>query len=120
MAYQTDLPSRRGGGKKGTGTAIDVRRRQEKVDAEAEAEAEEEKDEVDDDDGKAAEGWKGTDLTSQMQEGAGGAFLGSGRAKKRGKNMGRPEEGKAIIWGGGGPQNSPGIFFLCRTAHSLV
>lgn len=45
-------------------------------------EAEEEKDEVDDDDGEAAEeGWKGTDLTSQMQEGAGGLFWVSGERK---------------------------------------
>lgn len=53
---------------------------------------EEEKDEVDDDDdGEAAEGWKGT---SQMQEGAGGAFLGSGSAKNVGKIWGDRKRGK--------------------------
>lgn len=84
--------------------------RQEKVDAEAEVE----KDEVDDDDddGEAAEGWKGTDLTSQMQEGAGGAFLGSGRAKNVGEIWGDRKRGNPSSGGVNGPQNSPGISVL--------
>lgn len=71
---------RKGGGEAGEGYA------------EAETE-EEEKDEVDND-GEAAERWKGTDLTSQMQEGAGGAFWVPGEQKNVGKIWGDRKRGK--------------------------
>lgn len=99
----------------------------EKVDAEAEEEKDEvDDDDVDDDDGEAAEGWKGTDLTSQMQEGAGGGFFGFRESKKRGRNMGRPEEGKPIVWGCEWTPEFPRYFCACyaerraRVLYSLV
>lgn len=107
MAYQTCLLE--GGqecnrcGKKG-----------DKVDADAEAE--EEKDEVDGDDGGSSRGMEGDRSDKPDARGCGGGFFGFRESEKRGKNMGRPEEGKPIVWGD--PRIPPVFQLLCRTART--
>lgn len=80
---------------------------------------EKEKDEVDDDDDNDGGSSGGMERDKPNARGCGGGFFGFRESKKRGKNMGRPEEGKTIIWGVNGPQNSPGICYAERRARVL-
>lgn len=115
----SDLPSRKKRWGKSSNRWIEGGWEVEKADADVEAE--EKKVEVDDDGEAAEEGWKGTDLTSQMQEGAGGLFWVSGE-RKTWEKYGETGRGEKRRWGVNGPQNSPGISVarcsLCRTART--